>query len=208
MGFKEQMKKVNIYIHIEEKLRAKNLEFKKTIEKLNKKKDKLKNIEQKISSKIIVLEFLKTEIKELKNFINLKFKEEFPKYDYELDITNCYIISIHVKKYITLKTNNTTKSKWYTLATGFYNIKTYEYYDVLDVKDKKYKYLCEYTYGYFDNDPHSKFSKIVGQKPEYEKHILEVYPELSIFLNNKVPNTYLQKIYYEINKLGNKKLIK
>ena len=48
MGFKEQMKKVNIYIHIEEKLRAKNLEFKKTIEKLNKKKDKLKNIEQKI----------------------------------------------------------------------------------------------------------------------------------------------------------------
>ena len=48
----------------------------------------------------------------------------------------------------------------------------------------------------------------MGDKLDYEEHILEVYPELANFVNDMVPNAYLKKIYYEINDLSSKKLTK
>lgn len=193
MGFKENYRKLGIYLQVEEKLKSKNFE--------------LEEINKKIFAKKSELESLKNEVIELKNFINQKFKEEFKEYDYKVDITNCYIIGLNGKKYIASRIHNVVRSNWYTLATGNYNIKKYKYYDVLNINDdNKCRYLCGYVYGYDDNKILTP--KIVGYKPEYEKHILEVYPELSVFADNRVPNTYLKKIYYEINDLGNKKLLK
>lgn len=192
IGFKENYRNIGIYLQVEEKLKSKNFE--------------LEEIDKKISAKKSELESLKNEVIELKDFINQKFKEEFKEYDYKVDITNCYIIGVHGKKYIAIRIHNVVRSNWYTLANGNYNIKNYKYYDVLNVNDSKCRYLFGYVYGYDDN----KFLslKIKGQKPDYEEHILEVYPELSAFYDNRVPNTYLKKIYYEINDLGNKKLLK
>lgn len=192
MEFKENYRKLGIYLQVEEKLKSKNFE--------------LEEIDKKILAKKSELESLKNEVIELKDFINQKFKEEFKEYDYKVDITNCYIIGVHGKKYIAIRIHNVVRSNWYTLATGNYNIKNYKYYDVLNVNDSKCRYLCGYVYGYDDNNFLSP--KIKGQKPDYEEHILEVYPELSAFYDNRVPNTYLKKIYYEINDLGNKKLLK
>lgn len=36
-----------------------------------------------------------------------------------------------------------------------------------------------------------------------ERHILEFFLELKIFKNNLIPNTLLNKIYYELNGLTN-----
>lgn len=206
MGFKENYRKLGIYLQVEEKLENKNFELEEINKKISVKKSELEEIDEKISSKKSELELLKNEVIELKDFINQKFKEEFKECDYEVDISNCYIIGLHGKKYIALRKCNSVRSEWYTLATGHFNVKIYTYYDVLNINDSKYKYLCGYKYGYDDNNVFPP--KIEGHKPEYEKHILEVYPELSAFYDNQVPNTYLKKIYYEINDLGNKKLLK
>lgn len=206
MKFKEQYRKVGIYLQIEEKLENKNLELEKVEIKLKTKKSELEGINEKISEKKSELEALKTEIIELKDLINQNFKEELMDGDYKVDITNCYIIDLHGKKYITLRKHDVKRSDWYTLASGYYNVEIYRYYDALDINNNKYKYLYEYRYGHDDNN--CLAPKTIGQKPDYEEHILEVYPELSIFADNKVPNTYLKKIYYEVNDLGNKKLIK
>lgn len=201
MVFKEKYRKVGIYLQVEKKLENKNLELEEVEIKLETKKSELEQINEKISVKKSELESLKTEIIELKDFINQNFKEEFKECDYKVDITNCYIIGLYGKKYIALRKQNV-----YTLANGYFNVEIYRYYDVLNINSNKYKYLCEYRCG---NDCYNYFSPtIVGQKPNYEEHILRVYPELSIFLDNKVPNTYLKKIYYEVNDLGNKKHIK
>lgn len=220
MGFKENYRKLGIYLQVEEKLKNKNFELEeinKKIsvkkseleeidEKISVKKSELEEIDEKISSKKLELELLKNEVIELNDFINKKFKEDFKKCDYEVDIANCYIIGLHGKKYIALRKCNSVRSEWYTMATGHFNVKIYTYYDVLNIDDSKYKYLCGYKYCYDDKNVFPP--KIEGHKPEYEKHILEVYPELSAFYDNQVPNTYLKKIYYEINDLGNKKLLK
>lgn len=208
MGLKEKWKKVGIYLQVEEKLETKNLELEEVEKKLETKKNELEEINKEISSKKAELESLKTEAIELKDFINQDFKEEFKEYDYKFDITDCYIISLHGKKYITLKETSVVRSDWYTLATGRYNIETYRYYDALNVniKEKTFRYLHEYSYGYDDIIYFPP--EIIGQAPDYEEHILKVYPELRVFADNNVPNTYLKKIYYEINDLGNKKYIK
>lgn len=208
MKFKERIKKIDLFFNIEKELEIKNLELKEIEQKISNNKGELEKINQKISNKKTELESLKTEILELKDFINSKFKEEFKEYDYKVNIINCYIISINGKKYITLKKHETSRCDWYTLGGGHYNVEYYLYYDVLSVDNKgKYKYLYEYRYGHFDNVDFYPL-KFKGQKPDYEEHILKVYPELSIFIDNYVPNTYLKKIYYEINDLSNKKLIK
>lgn len=204
MKFKDIHKKVGIYFQVGEKLENKTLELNEIEKKLETRKSELQEIETKISKKKNKLESLKTEIIELKDFINQKFKEEFKKCNYEVDITNCYIISLNDKKYIVLRKHSVKRSDSYTLATGCYNIETYTYYDVLNINDNKYKYLHEYIYGHDDHN--FLLPRIVGKKPDYEKHILKVYPELSNFADNKVPDTYLKKIYYEMNDLSNKKL--
>lgn len=163
-------------------------------------------IGEEISKKRSELELLKTECIELKDFINSKFKEEFLEYDYKVDITNCYIISIGGKKYIARRKHITERTNSYTLIGGTFILETYQYYDVLNVVDKKFKYLGEYR---CVHDNHNSFSsRFAGEKPDYEEHLLKFYPELAFFVDNKVPNTYLKKIYYEVNELGSKKLIK
>jgi len=204
--FKEKHRKVDIYFHVEEKLENKNLELEDVEIKLENKKAELEELNEKISLKKAELQSLKTEVIELKDFVNQNFMEEFKKYDYKVDITNCYIVGLHGKRYIAFKQHSVIRSDWYTLATGEYNVEIYRYYDVLNIKDHKCKYLYEYRYGHDDNNYFP--SKLIGQAPEYEEHILKVYPELSVFADNKVPNTYLKKIYYEVNDLGNNKLIK
>lgn len=206
MSFKERYRKVGIYFQVEEKLENKKLELEEAEIQLEKKKAELEEFSRKISLKKAELQSLKTEVIELKDFINQNFKEEFKEYDYKIDITNCYIIGLHGKKYIALRKHSTERSDWCTPATGHYNVEFYSYYDVLNINGNKYKYLCGYRYGH---DDYNCFApRIVGQKPDYEERILEAYPELSIFVDNKVPNTYLKKIYYEVNDLGNKELIK
>ena len=73
-------------------------------------------------------------------------------------------------------------------------------------KENKFQYLFNYSYGCFSKD--RSFMKVDGEKPDSEVHILEVFPELSKFYDYLIPDTYLKKIYYEINDLGNKKLIR
>lgn len=206
MGFKDKNRKIDIYFQTKEKLENKNLELEEIERELETKKSELKEIEVKISKKKSELESLKTEVIEIKDFINQKFKEDFKEWDYEVDITNCYIIGLNGKKYIALKKHIVECGDWYTLTTGYYNMEIYRYYDVLDLHNHKYKYLHEYRYGY--NDYNVRAPRIFGQIPDYEKHILKAYPELSIFADNNVPNTYLKKIYYEVNGLSHKKLTK
>ena len=151
MEFKENYRKLGIYLQVEEKLKNKNFELEEINKKLSSKKSELEEIDEKISSKKSELELLKNEVIELKDFINQKFKEEFKECDYEVDISNCYIIGLHGKKYIALRKCNSVRSEWYTMATGHFNVKIYTYYDVLNINDSKYKYLCGYKYGYDDN---------------------------------------------------------
>lgn len=207
MRLKERKEKVNTYIHIGEKLETRTKELEEIEGKLEIKRQELQEIDTELLKKKSLLEQLKIEAVELKYFINAKFKEEFTEYDYMVDITDCYIIGINGKKYIALKKRSTDRSNWYTKATGCYNVEIYDYYDVLTVNDKKYKHIHRYKYGHFDY-PGYFSPKVSGKKPDYEERLLLVYPELSNFVDNKVPNTYLQKIYYEINELGNKKLNK
>lgn len=206
MEFKERLEKVKLYYEVEEKLETKSEELESVERKLKNKKRELEQISDNISKKKSELELLKIEVIELKDFIDEEFKEEFEKSDYYVNITNCYIIGLHGKKYIAFKNHSTKRGEFFDVATGYYYIEQYEYYDVLNVEEHQYKLIHEYSYGHYE---HGYFQpKTFGEKPDYEEHILEVYPELSRFVNNNVPNTYLKKIYFEINDLGNKKLVK
>ena len=206
MGFKERFRKLDIYFQLEEKLKNKTLELEEVMIKLEAKNFDLQEINKKISLKKSELESLKTEAIELKDFINQKFQKKYKNCEYYVDIADCYIASFYGKKYITLKKHSIKRSDWFTIASGYYNVETYKYYDALNTNDGKYNFLYEYKY---EHDDYCYFKpKRSGQMPSYEIHILEAYPELSVFVNGKVPNTYLQKIYYEENDLGNKKLIK
>lgn len=207
MKFYERLKKIKLFFNIEKEFQMASLELDETEKKITKNKNELKEIEKEIIQKKTELQSLKTEVIELKGFINSNFKEEFKDYDYKVNIKHCYIISINGKKYISLRNCNITRSDWYTIATGHYNVKTYKYYDALNLDENgKYKYLYEYKTGYSDNEYYS-YERFVNKKPDYETHILEIYPELSIFVDNYVPNTYLKKIYYEVNDLGSKSLV-
>lgn len=207
MKFEERLNRIKLFLNIEEELQLKSSQLEEIQQKTTEKINELKEIEEEVSKKKNELQSLKIEAIELKDFINSKFKEDFKNCDYKVNITNCYITSINGKKYISLRKYKNIKSDWYTLATGYYNVETYTYYDALNLdKNGKYKCLYEYKYGHYDNSDYWK--KIINEKPNYEVHILEIYPELSVFEDNYVPNTYLKKIYYEVNDLGNKNLIK
>lgn len=125
MKFKERLKNIKLFFNIEKELQMKLLQ----LEEINKKK--------------LELQSLKTETIELKDFINSNFKDEFKDYDYKVNIINCYIISINGKKYISVRSKETSKSDCYTLATGHY------------------KYLYEYKCGYFDNRSYYVRKKIL-----------------------------------------------
>lgn len=209
MKFKERLEKLKIFLNIEKELEIKTLELKEVEQKISENKSNLNLIEMELNKKRKELQSLKTEAVELKDFINSNFKEQFKDYDYRVNIKNCYIININGKKYISLRRKSHEKSDWYSLATGFYNVDTYKYFDALTLdKDGKYKFIHEYRHGYFDHKEYYGEEQIVNQVPEYEEHILELYPELNAFIDGYVPNTYLKKIYYEVNDLGRKSLTK
>lgn len=180
--------------------------FREKIREKKEKKLKLDKIDKKISEKKSELESLKTEIMELKNFIDQKFESGEFKSDYNVDITDCYIIGLHGKKYITRRVYNKEN-----LPSEYSYIEDYIYYNLLNTYedesgDTKCRYLCRRVIGHSYEWPYSKLT--MGDKLDYEEHILEVYPELTNFVNDMVPNAYLKKIYYEINDLSSKKLTK
>ncbi len=207
MKLKERLEKINTYINIEEKINNQKEETEKLNEEISQRKEEIQGLDQEISDKKALLESLKIEAEELKNFINESFTKEFLECDYTVDISNLYIIAFHNKKYICSRIHTTNASNWFTRATGRCYVEIYEYYDVLNVKDHKYQLLCDYRYTHFEHDVGIP-QKFVGTEPDYEEHILNLYPELSNFANDRVPNTYLKKIYYEINDLGHKQLNK
>ena len=126
----------------------------------------------------------------------------------DIDIDRCYIVGINGKKYIAIKKCDINTSDWYTERTGYFIIRRYKYYDVLNVDNNgNFNFFYEYAYIYPENLGTSYIS-MEGQKPDYEIHILKAYPELIAFEDNKVPITYLKKIYYEANELQNNPLIK
>ena len=209
MKFKEKLEKIKLFLNIDSELEIKTLELKEVEQKISENKSNLNLIEIELNKKRKELQSLKTEAVELKDFINSNFKEQFKNYDYKVNIKNCYIININGKKYISLRRKSNEKSDWHSLATGCYNVDTYGYYDALNLdKDRKFKFIYQYKHGYFDHKEYYGKETYINQKPEYEVHILELYPELSVFVDNYVPNTYLKKIYYEENDLGSKSLIK
>lgn len=208
MRFKELRKKVELYLHAEEKLQNINIELNTTQCLLNSKKQQLEELKEKIEQEKEQLKSLKIEKEELKKYINENFLEEYKEYDYKVDITNCYIIEIVGRKHICTKKCTKERTKLSTMATGRYNIEHFNYYDVLCLQEneRKYKHIHYYKRGYFDND--GFFTPIiVGDVPNYEEKLLSLYPELSVFYNNLVPNTYLKKIYYEINNLSNNPIL-
>ena len=192
MKLKEKLEKINTYINIEEKIRKQKEETEKLNEEISQRKEEIQGLDKEISDKKVLLESLKIEAVELKNFMNESFTKEFPKWDYTVGIDNLYIIGLNNKKYICYRIHMTDVSEWSTLATGRCYVEIYKYYDVLNMKDNEYKCLHGYQYTHFEHDCgiSTKFS---GEKPEYEEHILNLYPELSNFANDRVPNTYLKK---------------
>ena len=164
---------------IKSKIQQKKEELDEIKSKIQQKEQELSEIDNIISEKKDIIESLKNEVKGLKDFINSNLDEELQKL-----------------------------SDFYSLATGHICYENYTYYDVLDVNENnKFKYIYDYTYYHPTTRIRSLCTEYTDRPPEYEEHILKVYPELSIFTDNKVPNTYLKKIYYEINNLGNKKLL-
>lgn len=113
---------------------------------------------------------------------------------------------MHGKKYITRRVYNKEN-----LPSEYSYIEDYIYYNLLNTYedesgDTKCRYLCRRVIGHSYEWPYSKLT--MGDKLDYEEHILEVYPELANFVNDMVPDAYLKKIYYEINDLSSKKLVK
>lgn len=215
MKLKERLEKINTYIYIEEKIK-KQIEETEKLDKaisdekalLESLKIKSRKLDGEISDKKALLESLRIEAVKLKDFINESFGKDFSECDYTVDIRYCYIVAINNKKYICSRIHKVHKSDWYTVATGRCIVETYEYYDVLNVKNNKYQYLHSYTYTHSENNSSYISPEFDGEKPDYEEHILNLYPELCNFTNDQVPNTYLKKIYYEINDLGHKQLNK
>ena len=192
MKLKERLEKINTYIFIEEKIRKQKEETDKLNEKISQKKEEIQGLDKEITDKKELLESLKIEAVELKNFMNKSFSKKFPKWDYTVDIRNLYIIAINNKKYICSRSHTTDASDWLTRATGRCYVEIYDYYDVLNVKNHKYQYLYGYRYTHFDHDCGIP-PQFAGKEPDYEEHILNLYPELSNFANDRVPNTYLKK---------------
>jgi len=205
MKFKESIKNVKIYFNVENELQLELAKLSETKQLVIEKQKEFEKIEDEISEKKKELQSLKTELIELKDFINEKFLDDFRECDYRVYIKNCYIVGIYGKKYVSIRNVSSDRCDWGTLATGNFNVDKYVYYDALNYKDGKFRRIHSCSIGRFDTPYYSP--RLVGEKPEYEKPILELYPELSIFLDNYVPNIYLKKIYYEVNDLSSKKLI-
>ena len=206
MSLKER---ISIYVNAEARLKATYLE-KEAVEKtVEAKRRELKEMDDALSKKRGELELLRTEVFTLKKFIDNKFEKQLQKYDYKVDITNCYIIDLEGKKYIALRTHRSVQHDLYTLLNGYLHTEIYQYYDVLNIDNhQKYKPLTKFSIRHHDFDG-GKFSpSIVGIPPVCEVSLIKAYPELICFSDSHVPNTYLKKIYYEINELGNNPFIK
>lgn len=190
MKFKE---KIQLYFKIEEQLIEKQQQLETADSELLIKEAKLEDVSSELKEKEEELKSLKNEVLELKDFINSKFNSEFCKnYDYALDIRNCYIISFQGKKYITIRMKKFKRTNLFDYISRCYN-----YLDALSVINKRqFRYICGYT-----QDVYSE--RCYGEKPDYEEHILNLYPELKMYEDGLVPNTHLKKIYFEINNLGN-----
>ena len=220
MGFREKCKKMDVYFKVEKELESTNTELETakseletTKSELETAKSELEETNKKISEKKSELESLKTEIMELKNFIDQKFESGEFKSKYRVNITDCYIIGLHGKKYITIRTFKRERiGNIYTFtSTGYPLIDIYNYRDVLNTdrnKDGKLKYKWLYTrdqaFGHLAPEKYIRYNNEL----DYEEHILDVYPELANFVDGMVPDAYLKKIYYEINDLSSKKLTK
>ena len=216
MGFKEKCKKVDVYFKVEKELESTNTELESAKSELETAKSELEETNKKISIKKSELKSLKTEIIELKNFIDQKFESGDLKSNHAIRITNCYIIGLNGKKYITIRRLERSllpgdfKGLPYNIK-GIPTVEIYYYDDALNIcKNKKsgkseFKRLYTRTQSYYNI---TKELITVSNDLNYEKHILEVYPELANFVNDMVPDAYLKKIYYEINNLSSKKLVK
>ena len=216
MGFREKCKKMDVYFKVEKELESTNTELETAKSELETAKSELEETNKKISIKKSELKSLKTEIIELKNFIDQKFESGDLKSDHAIRITNCYIIGLNGKKYITIRRFKRSflpgdfKGLPYNIK-GIPTVEFYDYYDALNIcKNKKsgkseFKWLYTRTQSYYSNN---KELITVSNDLNYEKHILDVYPELANFVNDMVPDAYLKKIYYEINNLSSKKLVK
>lgn len=212
MGFKEKCKKMDVYFKVEKELESTNTELETTKSELETAKSELEETNKKISIKKSELESLKTEIIELKDFIDQKFESGEFKSKYRVNITDCYIIGLHGKKYITIReAERKSEPCGKNFMFGIPVIEFYRYYDVLNTYEdgiSKFNFSWLYSrgqwyYSFCPNESLRTFNTL-----DYEKHILDVYPELTNFADDMVPVAYLKKIYYEINNLGSKKLIK
>lgn len=202
MSLKDRFKKVGILFQVEERLEGKKIE-------LEEKKFEVREIEETLSKKRAELESLRNEVIELRDFINSNFMKEFDEYDYKVDIANCYVIGLNGKMYIVSVSHDDNIRNIFSIITGYLHIETYKYYDVLNPENsKKQQYKCIHEFEVSHDDYGALETIIYGKLPDYQTHILELYPELVVFPDGKVPNTYLKKIYYEVNDLGNKQMIK
>lgn len=188
------------------KYNKKKMSFKEKIKSylMSEIEEQLENVNSEISSRKEELNSLKKEIFELRNSINDEFnKEKFEGSDYTVNMKNCYVISLDGKNYITIRSGH---SKCFEME-GINNARTidigiyvYQYYDTLyryeENGEEKLLFLCEYKTEFGSR-------RYVGRKPEYEEHILNLYPELlEMYENGWIPVTHLKKIYYEINDLS------
>ncbi len=186
------MKMVEYLIYTDKKIENRKMELKEIEKNIENKNSELEDVEKNISKKKAKLESLKTETNELEDFINSKFKETFKECDYTVDIKNCYIVGMNGKKYIAIRNCDIKTSDLYTLATGYFIIESYKYYDALNINNGNFKFFNSYVC--IHPECSSTYApRFEGQKPDYEEHILNVYPELIAFEDNKVPNTYLKK---------------
>ena len=199
MKLREILRRIKLLFTVEKELETNSLQLEEA-------EQKLEEVEQKLEDKKAELQSLKNEAIELRDFINSNFKEEFEDYDYRVKREKCYIISINGTKHIVTRTKIVEKCD-FSYYKGYYNLETYRYFNPLERDDNgKGKSVYQYQYGYYDKEEYDPIHG--GKKPEYEVPILEAYPELYAFLDGWIPNTYLKKIYYEINDLGQKELIK
>ena len=168
-------------------LRKKINLYKKMKEELVEKSTQLADISSEISSKKEELDYLKKESLELKDFINGKINSEFyENCNSSINMKDCYVISLDGKKYISLKRSNYGVGG-YSHMDGVIWAYKHEYFDALLRNDNgEFRYLCGYGF-------HS------GTMPEFEEHILKLYPELKVYCDGYVPVAHLRKIYYEIN---------
>lgn len=214
MSFNEYDENKNTLFNLEQKIKEKRKELIDIENEIDEGKSALNKILLEITDKKLKFEELVKQLAHLNDFINMMLYENFPEDDYSVNIENCYIISLDGKKYIALKTTESIGGT-YSRRYGYCTNNRCIFKDALSFDEKgNFVVLCKYSYKTYSHKPYFDSSKpvfqqsFIGEVPESQQPILKVRPELSLFVDGCVPSTYLKKIYYEINDLGNKKLIR